>query len=234
MPMTRTAAAVAALLFVLCGCNPQNAPVSDRPVELPDKAYRLAREVFEAGGGQRYYQVARMRFTCNVEEDGKVVSKTHHDWQARKGIDTVTWDDKTVTVDLNNPGDSEDAQAAYQRWLGDSYWLLAPFKLREPGVKLKYVGREEIGSVPMEVVQVTFDKGPGLTPGDEYIIYIDPKSFRVRRWDYTPKDGAKQSATWEAYARFNGLLLSQQHVMGKKRIYFTDIEVYTLGDAIYQ
>ena len=39
-------------------------------------------------------------------------------------------------VNLAEPASDEDAKAAYARWVNDSYWLLAPLKLKHRGVNV--------------------------------------------------------------------------------------------------
>jgi len=218
----------------LVGCtNPQNARIT--PVApLPDKSARLAESSFEAMGGSRWHKVVRIKFTFNVKEDGKELVKATHDWRVRSGLDTVTWNGKTVTVDLNNPDATEETKEAYARWTNDSYWLLAPLKMRDPGTKLEYVSRQDIAGAPVDVVRLSFATDLGLTPGDQYLIYIDPKTFRWRKWDYMPNAETAKTFTWEGYQRINGLLLSTMHRSGKLEISFTEIQIQTAADVVYQ
>ena len=190
-----------------------------------EKAMKLADAVVKASGGDKWHTVKRLRFTFNVTNaDGTPAMVARHDWDVRANSDTVTWDGNTVTVDLAKPGDDEQQKKAYQRWVNDSYWLLAPLKVKDGGVKLTHKGTQDVDGQPMEVLHLAFE-GVGLTPGDQYNLYIDPKMHLVRRWDYMPNAEKKVTGTWEGYETFGPLTLSTSHQFGDRKITFTDVSV---------
>lgn len=189
-----------------------------------NKAQELARELWRASGGENWPKVKRLRFTFVVEQDGKELVAARHDWDVMAGTDRVQWKGKDVTVNLRAPGDSEDAKAAHARWINDSYWLLAPLKVLDPGVKLTYEGRSARASGTFELLRLAFDQ-VGLTPGDQYIFYIDPATKLLRAWDYIPKPETVMHGTWDKYEDFGGLKLATAHDFGGKMIRFADIEV---------
>ncbi len=194
-----------------------------------DAAMKLADAVVKASGGDQWHKVKRLQFTFNVEQDGKVVLSATHDWDVRGGIDRVRWGDrqKPVAVKVNQPpGDDAgaDEKEAFKRWTNDSYWLLAPLKLEDGGVVLAHRGTQEVEGQTYEVLHVSFER-VGLTPGDQYNLYIDPKAKLVRRWDYLPSPDKKSTATWEGYESFGPLTLATEHKMGNRRIFFTDVAV---------
>ena len=73
-------------------------------------------------------------------------------------------------------------------------------------------------------IAATFEQ-VGLTPGDQYQLYIDPQSKLVRRWDYMPSPDKNTTGTWDEYKPFGPLTLSTEHRMGNRRIFFTDVAV---------
>lgn len=90
---------------------------------------------------------------------------------------------------------------AYGAWINDTYWLLAPYKLHDPGVSLSHDGTETVDGVEYEKLMLTFD-GVGLTPGDRYWLYVHPETGLVDRWAYvlegwTNEDGAPPPTMWE-------------------------------------
>jgi len=180
----------------------------------------LADAVFKASGGENWSNVRSIEFTFNVSEGTTVLASVKHVWDVRAGTDTVTWKGKTVNVNVISPAPDTDSKAAYARWVNDSYWLLAPLKLKDPGVQLRYQGREG----KFEVLRLSFAK-VGLTPGDQYNFYIDPATHLVQRWDYMPKLDVKMTGTWEDYKNFGGLLLSTEHRFAGKRIWFSGVRV---------
>ena len=194
-----------------------------------DAAVKLADAVVKASGGDQWQKVKRLQFTFNVEQDGKVVLSAIHDWDVRGGTDRVRWGDreKPVAVRVNQPpgeGADADAKEAFKRWTNDSYWLLAPLKLKDGGVVLANKGTQEVEGQTYEVLHVSFEN-VGMTPGDQYNLYVDPQAKLVRRWDYMPSPDKKTTATWDAYKSFGPLALSTEHQMGPRRIFFTDVAV---------
>ena len=192
------------------------------PAPADPEADALADAVFKASGGENWPKVKSVQFTFNVGDGSNVVASAKHVWDVRAGTDTVTWKDKTVTVDVRAPAGDADAKAAYARWVNDSYWLLAPLKVKDAGVNPAYGGRQD----EYEVLHLRF-AGVGLTPDDQYNLYVDPQTHLVRRWDYMPSPDKKLSGTWEGYKEFSGLKLATEHQMAGKRIWFSDVEVYS-------
>jgi hypothetical protein len=108
----------------------------------------------------------------------------------------VKWKGKEVTVNLRTPAQDDDSKAAYARWVNDSYWLLAPLKVLDPGVKLTYEGPKDCGGAKCETLRMSFEQ-VGLTPGDQYVLYIDPETKLLRAWDYIAKPESVTHGTWE-------------------------------------
>lgn len=192
--------------------------------EASDKADQLARDVWKASGGENWSKVKTLRFTFIVEQDGKTLASAEHTWNVATDTDQVKWKGKDMTVNLVAPAQNEDDKAAYARWVNDSYWLLAPLKLRDRGVNLKYEGIKESDGAPCETLRVSFAQ-VGLTPNDQYVLYIDPQTKLVRAWDYIPKPDTVMHGTWEKYQKFDGLNLATEHKFAGKVIRFSGIEV---------
>src|SRR5439155_2588311 len=57
-------------------------------------------------------------------------------------------------------------KSAYARFINDTYWLLAPWKIFDPGVHLSYDGEKPCpGGGMCDVLKLSFDN-VGLTPKD--------------------------------------------------------------------
>ncbi len=76
--------------------------------------------------------------------------------------------------------------------------------------------------VSYEMLRLSF-ASVGLTPGDQYLLYIDPQSKLLRAWDYMPKPETVMHSTWEKYEDFGGLKLATEHNFAGKMIRFADI-----------
>jgi hypothetical protein len=96
-------------------------------------------------------------------------------------------------------------------WINDSYWLVMPFKLKDTGVTLKYLGEDTLaGGGKCNVLELTF-KDVGDTPQNKYRVYVDLKDNLVKQWAYY-KDAAQDSASqvwpFDNYKRYGDILLS--------------------------
>jgi hypothetical protein len=192
--------------------------------EQPAATSDLAQQVMKASGSEVWKDVKRIKFTFHVESDGQTKVDAKHDWDVKANTDTVSWDGKTVKINLSDANDQGDAKAAFQRWTNDSYWLLAPIKINDKGCNCKDDAEKEMNGQKYQILHLNFDK-VGLTPGDQYNLYVDPKTHLVRYFDYMPTPDKKMTATWDGYKNFNGLMISTEHVMGDKKILLNDISV---------
>ncbi len=191
----------------------------------PARAKQLADAVIKASGGDAWGNVKTLTFTFQVEQTGKSepLLSAKHVWDVPGNKDTVTWNGKTVTIDLGAPNTEGEALDAMKRWTNDAYWLVAPLKLRDPGVNLSYAGQ---GKLPdgkaVEMLDVSFGK-VGLTNNDRYRLYIDPTSHLIQRWDYQPSPDKTISSSWEKYQQVGGMKLSTEHDFGDKRLLFLNV-----------
>ena len=69
-----------------------------------------------------------------------------------------------------SPSESQVPMARFHL-LTWSYFLAAPFKLRDPGTHLEPSGTLPINNIMSSTAKLTFDKGIGDAPDDWYIIY---------------------------------------------------------------
>jgi hypothetical protein len=192
------------------------------PEQLADKAWR-------ASGGENWANVKTIDFTFNVQKDGKTLGNVEHHWDVAAQTDQVKWKGKDVTVNLANPGTDENSKAAYARWVNDSYWLLAPLKLKERGVKVADGGMKEMDGVKCQVLQLSFES-VGLTPKDSYNLYLDPQSGLLTSWDYMPEPGKMEHMTWTDYQKSGGLTIATDHSMdnGATHIRILNLKVTTV------
>ncbi|MGH9808004.1 MAG: hypothetical protein ACRD9W_12225, partial [Terriglobia bacterium] len=149
-------------------------------------------------------------------------------WEVGAQTDQVKWQGKDVTVNLAEPGSNDDAKAAYARWVNDSYWLLAPLKLKDHGVNVADGGTKNMDGAQREVLRLSFGK-VGLTPKDQYNLYIDPQTKLMTSFDYMPEPGKLMHATWTDYEKSGGLTLATNHFTdGGVRIRILNLKVTTL------
>ncbi len=130
-------------------------------------------------------------------------------------------------------------EGAYQAWVNDTYWLLAPFKLQDPGVNLTYEGSEELDGVRYEKLGMTFNN-VGLTPGDRYWVYINPISGLVERWAYVLQNQDPNTQPthwlWQGWQKYGSIMLAptRAQVGADEKIEFTNIAVRSnVPDEVY-
>ncbi len=116
-------------------------------------------------------------------------------------------------------------QQAYKIWVNDSYWLVMPFKLKDSGVTLKYIGEGvSQDEKEAEVLQLTFNE-VGVTPENKYLVSVDKASNLVSEWSFYAKasdDTARFTTPWKDYQPHGKILLSGDR--GKNKL--SDIEVF--------
>jgi hypothetical protein len=212
-------------LFAITAATPRAAD------ESADKGPQIATDLWKASGGENWTKVREVRFTFAVEQEGKPLFSAEHVWNVAAGTDEVKWKDKQgkdhhVTANLAAPASDDEGKAGYARWVNDSYWLLAPLKVRDRGVHVEAGGQKDLNGVTCETVRLKFDK-VGLTPTDQYVFYIDPKTKLPLAWDYIPETGTGMQATWEKFQSFGGLNLATEHNFNGKTIKLADIKVVT-------
>lgn len=99
---------------------------------------------------------------------------------------------------------------ARSMYYNDMYWLAMPFKLKDSGVTLKYMGEDTLKGVRYNVLQLMFH-GVGDTPQNKYRIYVDVKDKLVRHWSYykdSRQDTANFTRPWDNYQKYGAILLS--------------------------
>jgi hypothetical protein len=110
-------------------------------------------------------------------------------------------------------------------WINDSYWLVMPYKLKDSGVTLKYVGvQPNAAGRPSDVLQLTF-QAVGRTPDNKYHVFVDQSTHLVTEWtfwkDYN-SDDSRSLGPWTNWQRYGKILLADGH--GDKA--HTDIAVF--------
>ncbi|KAA3620483.1 MAG: hypothetical protein DWQ05_00465 [Calditrichaeota bacterium] len=116
-------------------------------------------------------------------------------------------------------------EEGYHVWINDSYWLVMPYKLKDRGVTLKYLGEREMDSGAIaDVLQLTFTN-VGVTPENKYEVYVNKENKRVEQWSYFSKSTdtkARFTTPWLDWQKYGKIYLSSNR--GKRD--HTDIAVF--------
>ncbi len=130
---------------------------------------------------------------------------------------------------------------AYEAFINDTYWLLMPYKMKDPGVHLNYAGEETRDGRAYDLVELTFED-VGLTPRDHYWAHVNRKTHLMDRWSYILQDDPPRSEPtvwdWKGWTRRGRILLCPEKVTNRKRatmkILHPIMEVYdTLPGAYF-
>lgn len=185
------------------------------------EAIEIADEVMEAMGGRAAWDNTRyIRWTFF-------------------GRRTLLWDKQTGRVRIDVPEDSAiylihtneeggqvkiggeeitnpDSLAKYveqgkRMWVNDSYWLVMPYKLKDSGVTLTYVGEDSMQTGDMaDVLELRFEN-VGFTPQNKYRVYVDKDDRLIKQWAYYSEaslDTPNFVTPWADYQEYNGIRLS--------------------------
>ncbi len=96
-------------------------------------------------------------------------------------------------------------------WINDAYWLFMPFKLKDSGVTLKYVGEDTTqAGGKADVLQLTF-REVGNTPQNKYHVWVDKSDNLVKQWAFyreNDMDTPNFITPWVGYQKFGEILLA--------------------------
>lgn len=185
------------------------------------EAIALADSVMKAMGGRRAWDNTRAirwnffgRRTLTWDKRYNKVRIDFHDQNVIVSADTdgkKGWVVKDGIMIGNIKESVGWIKKANEIWVNDSYWVAMPFKLKDSGVTLSYIGKDSTkAGQAAEVIQLTFD-GVGITPGNKYHVYIDPQSYLVTQWAFFAKADDSEPRfvlPWGDYKEYDGIMLA--------------------------
>lgn len=211
-----------------------NPPMPDFDLAGSDaRAMEIADEVMVALGGREAWDETRFI-------TWRFFGKRLHVWDKWTGDIRIEVDEWVILMNINTgegrawvdgeeTTDPEDLartlQSGREYWINDSYWMFMPYKLKDSGVTLKYLGSGTTQEGhPAHVLQLTF-KHVGVTPQNKYRVYVDPETHLVVQWDYftnaTDRE-PKFMSPWRDWKRCGNIMLSDD----RGRSQHTDIAVF--------
>jgi len=214
--------ALLALGLAACKFGPPNPPAPDFNIADSDlKAVSIADEVMRAMGGRKAWDDTRCIswnfFGRRTLLWDKQANLCRIEWLNRPLKIIVNTNDSTGKVLLDGVEQTHpDSLAKYldmgkKVWINDSYWLVMPFKLKDSGVTLKYLGagQTEQGEAA-DLLQLTF-ASVGVTPDNKYHVWVDKKTRLVTQWAYFEKFSDEKPRivnAWADYKRYGEIQLS--------------------------
>lgn len=208
--------------------------------EADPRAVAVGKSMWTSLGGDSGWNRARyFRFDFVVEAQGKKIPPRAHYWDRFTGRYRQDGTDKTgnkysAFFNVNtragqafvNGKKLEEAEAktlidkAYGGFINDTYWLLAPYKIFDPGVNLAYDGQVKgPHGETCDVLKLSFES-VGLTPKDVYWFHVDRATHMMSEWKYVL--GGHQepptTAVWDDWKEMGGIRLSATKTMKEKPV----------------
>jgi len=222
--------ATLALLILLLPSAAASAEGSSQKSER--SAVLIAEQVLTAMGGDEAWKSTRFIrfefFGFRLHHWDRHTGRHRMEGKTREGVEYV------VLHDINDRGENASASKvwldgkladgsskkewlnrAYRGWINDTYWLIMPYKLRDPGVNLEHEGEETLDGVVYDKLRLTFD-GVGVTPGDTYWAYINRETGLMDRWAYHLEGWEEERPAtqwkWLDWDRYGRIVLSPRRV----------------------
>ncbi|WP_375579515.1 hypothetical protein ABWH96_00120 [Marivirga tractuosa] len=191
------------------------------PENSDSKAVELADKVIEAHGGEQNWDNTRYiswnflgardliwdKYTGNVRIDFPGQNSTYL-ININEDTGRVKIGDRELT---ENDSLNQYIERGKQIWVNDSYWLVFPFKFKDPGVQLKYAGQDTtLTGKNAEMISLSFEE-VGFTPQNKYNAYIDPETHMILQWDFyrnASDTTASFSNEWSGYKKHGDIYLS--------------------------
>ncbi|WP_436515401.1 hypothetical protein [Ekhidna sp. To15] len=177
-------------------------------------AEQLADEMLMALNKPGFDTIAIIRFTYPGGHS--------YEWNKAENKVRVQWEANDVFLDLNRPTEefSTLEYEGYEYFLNDSFWLIAPFKVRDNGVV-----RSSVEVDDGRGLLVTYTTG-GVTPGDSYMWILDENGF-PKAWKLwtsnVPLGGLKVG--WGGWVEKQGVWFSTFHPSKVIDLEITGLEV---------
>lgn len=197
-------------------------------------AESLIAKVVEANGGKdALHQLKDVSFDYTFEvKDNKVVDVSKERYIFDGEVSFAQYTTRQIYALPQMPGDTytqffngnnsiskmdgkvitEEQPAFYGHILRKTnyYWFAMMFKLSDPGVNHKLLADRNVDGTNYKVVEMTFGENIGESSKDKYILYINPKTYRVDQFLYnaTGFGVVEPSIMKLKYEKVNGIYLS--------------------------
>ncbi|GBF19173.1 MULTISPECIES: hypothetical protein [Arenibacter] len=164
--------------------------------------------------------------------------KHHYRWDKEADTALVMWSDYVVSLDLKVAAKGRVAKdkipleglekeklikKATSFFNNDSFWLVAPFKVFDPGTERSIVSLKD----GTQALLVTYTSG-GDTPGDSYLWKLQPNGFPIsfKMWvSIIPIGGIE--ASWDEWqVTESGAFLPSKHSIGPITLDMGDVRGY--------
>ncbi len=233
-----------AILFCSCGTVEKEKDMYNPPAEgfneeqSDSRAITIADSVVWAHGGREAWDATSYikwnffdarRHVWNKNTGDLLIEGIRDTFYIEMNLDNMEGKVNYRGEELTHPDSlSKYLQLGKEMWINDVYWLILPFKLKDSGVTLSYLGSIQNDSLGrMEQISLTFDN-VGVTPDNKYVLTINGADYTIHQWDFfrNAQDVAPQFSTkWTNYKAYGDIILSS----GRSTYELTEIAV---GDSL--
>ena len=188
------------------------------------RAVEIAQAVMERMGGWESWDGTRClswkffgrrthywdRWSGDVRIEGQA---DDHEYLWLMNVDSMKGRVWKAGEEISDPDElSEALETGHKIWVNDSYWLVMPYKLLDPGVTLEYSGERAMqDGRPADVLELTFGEGVGYTPDNRYEVFVARDTGLVEQWSFyrNAKDEEPGfTLPWEGWQQFGRIMLS--------------------------
>ena len=211
----------------------------------------VARRAVDVLAGPTWEKARYFSFTFIVERQGKVFNSFPQRWDRVTGNYRVSGKDQQgnnleIVMNINtlkgraiqngvrvtNPGRLSDLMLfGYRRWVNDTFWLLMPLKMLDPGAHRTMEGeRNDSCGRLWDVVRLNFDHG-ALSPKDTYWAWVNRDTGVVEEWDMKIEAMGAEDPPVEVifrdYRRVGGVLISTRREVKRadQVVRFDDLQI---------
>jgi hypothetical protein len=222
------------LLFTAVQADEKNPPAAGFDLQGSDaKAIAIADQVMQKLGGRKNWDNTRYM-------TWKFFGRRFHVWDKHTGNIRVESKNRIVLMNIHTQkgrvwenGEEvthKDSLAkylhgGYRAWINDSYWLVMPYKLKDSGVTLKYIGERKTESgADADVLQLTFAR-VGVTPENKYEVFVNKETKLVDQWSFyrtATDEEPRFTSPWQNWQAYGKIMLAVDH--GTRQ--HTDVAVF--------
>lgn len=210
------------LAALLCAPGAHVAAAQSESASTDARAAEIAHEVMQALGGRDAWESTRYVSWLFLD-------RRQHYWDRWSGDVRIEDEEHVLLMNINSRSgrawvNGEEITAAdslqtlmdkgHAWWTNDSYWVFMPYKLQDPGVRLRYVGERDMqNGRPGDVLELTFEN-VGRTPENKYEVCVDKDTRLIGEWAYYRNaDDAEPGFTmpWGDWKRVGRIMLAGDH-----------------------
>ncbi len=202
--------------LILSSCSSPRPEATSLEVASPSPGRQVIdRMIIAHGGMEKWRSAPTVSFSVTVQPPGSVARVT-----VEQGARRAYHDFPETGARMSWDG----TQAWSENWqysvpprfyaLVNFYFLNLPWVAADPGVILSEPGTGRLWDDPTEyiTVKMAFEPGVGDTPDDDYVLYIDPASFRLKAAEYTVTFGRTEPSeprifVYDEFTTVDGLIV---------------------------